>query len=148
MKKIESRITKIEQELRGRSIIPSTERSIVFFPEDTEETRELRLKEFQDKLNQKYGEDLVSNQDIIVINVVYDNKPITNDLAYEGMKRTSIIERHMEKQNVTEVYKKLSELSDEQLDEIIGDEMKEVFATLTDEQLKEIVKTGKIPNDI
>ena len=54
----------------------------------------------------------------------------------------------MEKQNVTEVYKKLSELSDEQLDEIIGDEMKEVFATLTDEQLKEIVKTGKIPNDI
>lgn len=142
--KAKSRITKIEREIQVHNRIPNSEGFLVFYPYETEQGKELKLEKRLKELREKYGDD-VSRADVPIMKVVYDKIPITNDLAFKGMKRTS---RHMEKQNVTEVCKTLSELSDEQLKEIIGDEMMGVFAKLTDEQLKEIVKTGRMPNDI
>jgi hypothetical protein len=67
MKKIESRITKIEREIQVHNRIPNSER---IFWDDTPE-KEIKLEKRLEELRQKYGED-VSREDIVIMRIVYD----------------------------------------------------------------------------
>ncbi len=69
--KINARIKKIERELQDQINIPVSEKLLVFWPADTPETREVKIKNIHDELKRKYGDD-VSRQDIITMNVIYD----------------------------------------------------------------------------
>ncbi len=70
--KINARIKKIERALQDQIIIPNSERFIVVWPNDTEEEKELKLKNLHEELKRKYGDE-VSRQDIITMNIIYDD---------------------------------------------------------------------------
>jgi len=69
--KINARIKKIERALQDQIIIPNSERFIVVWPNDTEEEKELKLKNLHEELKRKYGDDAL-RQDIFTMNVIYD----------------------------------------------------------------------------
>lgn len=71
---IKSRVNKIEQALNEKDQIniPNSERFIVVWPNDTEEEKELKLKNLHEELKRKYGDE-VSRQDIITMNIIYDD---------------------------------------------------------------------------
>ena len=69
--KINARIKHIERALQDQINIPNSERFIVVWPNDTEEEKELKLKNLHEELKRKYGDD-VSRQDITTMNVIYD----------------------------------------------------------------------------
>jgi hypothetical protein len=71
MRKIESRITKIEREIQSQNTIPKSEGFISFSPYETEEEKELKIEKRLEQLRQKYGED-VSREDIVIMRIVYD----------------------------------------------------------------------------
>ena len=68
---INARIKKIERTLQDQIMIPNSERFIVAWPDDTEEEKEIKVKNLLEELKRKYGDD-VSRQDIITMNVIYD----------------------------------------------------------------------------
>jgi hypothetical protein len=74
--KAKLRIKKIEREIQGQSRIPNSEGFISFSPNETEEEKELKIEKRLEQLRKKYGED-VSREDIIIINVIYD-EPATS----------------------------------------------------------------------
>ena len=67
-----ARIKKIERALQDLINIPVSEKLVVFWPKDTAEEKEIKLKTIHDELKRKYGDD-VSRQDIITMNVIYDD---------------------------------------------------------------------------
>ena len=69
--KINARIKKIERELKDQINIPVSEKLVVLWPADTAEEKEIKLKTIHDELKRKYGDD-VSRQEIITMNVIYD----------------------------------------------------------------------------
>ncbi|HNZ32552.1 MAG TPA: hypothetical protein PKJ25_10680 [Smithellaceae bacterium] len=74
--KINARIKKIERALQDQIIIPNSERFIVVWPNDTEEEKELKLKNLHEELKRKYGDD-ASRQAIITMNVIYDEPALS-----------------------------------------------------------------------
>jgi len=70
---ISARIKKIERELQDQIRIPYSERFVVTSPNETDEEKELKLKNLHAGLKQKYGED-VPRQDIVIMRVIYDDK--------------------------------------------------------------------------
>lgn len=80
--KINARLKKIEVEIQSQSRIPNSEGFIVFFPDDTEEEKELKLEKCLEGLRKKYGEN-VSLQDIGILNIVYDKTEASKDELIE-----------------------------------------------------------------
>ncbi len=65
------RLKKIETEIQLQTRIPNAGSFITFFPNDTEEEKELKVERRLEELRQKYGEG-VSRQDIGIMRIVYD----------------------------------------------------------------------------
>ncbi len=68
--KISARIKHIERALQDQINIPNSEKFIVAWPNDTEEEKEIKVKNLLEELKQKYGES-VTRQDIGIMKVVY-----------------------------------------------------------------------------
>ncbi len=74
---MKTRVNKLEQALKEeyQIKIPVSEKLLFFWPADTPEAREAKIKDLHDKLRIKYG-DTVSREEIIIFQVVYDEEKI------------------------------------------------------------------------